>query len=260
VNWTERQVNIKSAAEIAIMREAGRINAQTLAAVKAAIAPGVTTGELNEVAEAHQRKMGVYSPFKNYGDGFVKPYPASICTSINEELVHGIPGKRKLQEGDIISVDCGTVYQGYVGDSAFTVGVGEISAQAQKLIDVTQKALEIAIELMVPGNRAGDVGSAIEAYVESNGFFCTHTYTGHGVGRQMHEAPHDFTNYGVKGQGMLLREGMTIAVEPMVLVGTRETRVLRDQWTVIAKDRSLTAHQEHTIAITKDRPYVLTEL
>ena len=145
MNWTERQVNIKSAAEIAIMREAGRINAQTLAAVKAAIAPGVTTGELNEVAEAHQRKMGVYSPFKNYGDGFVKPYPASICTSINEELVHGIPGKRKLQEGDIISVDCGTVYQGYVGDSAFTVGVGEISAQAQKLIDVTQKRWKLRL-------------------------------------------------------------------------------------------------------------------
>lgn len=260
MNWTDRQVNIKSAAEIAIMREAGRINAQTLAAVKAAIAPGVTTGELNEIAEAYERKMGVYSPFKNYGDGIIKPYPASICTSINEELVHGIPGKRKLEEGDIISVDCGTVYQGLVGDSAFTVGVGEISVQAQKLIDVTQQALEIAIALMLPGNYSGDVGSAIETYVESHGFYCTHTYTGHGVGRQMHESPHDFTNYGVKGQGLKLREGMTIAIEPMVLIGTRETRVLRDQWTVISKDKSLSAHQEHTIAITKDGPYILTDL
>jgi methionyl aminopeptidase len=260
VNWTDRQVNIKSAAELAIMREAGRINAQTLAAVKGAIAPGVTTGELNEIAEAYQQKLGVYSPFKNYGDGIINPYPASICTSINEELVHGIPGKRKLEDGDIISVDCGTVYKGYVGDSAFTVGVGEISEQAQKLIDVTQKALEIAIALMLPGNHSGDVGSAIEAYVESHGFYCTHTYTGHGVGRKMHEAPHDFTNYGVQGQGLKLREGMTIAIEPMVLIGTRETRVLRDQWTVISRDKSLSAHQEHTVAITKDGPYILTDL
>jgi len=155
-------VNLKSANELKIMREAGRLNALTLKAVMDAIAPGVTTGELNEVAESFQKAHGVYSPFKNYDPGNGVPYPGSICTSINEEMVHGIPGNRKLREGDIISVDCGTVYQGYVGDSAFTVGVGEISAEAQRLINVTQKALEIATSLMVAGNRSGDVGSAIE--------------------------------------------------------------------------------------------------
>ncbi|MEA4812223.1 MAG: type I methionyl aminopeptidase [Anaerolineaceae bacterium] len=253
----DRAINIKSPAELAIMREAGRINAQTLEAVKAAVAPGVTTGELNEVAESFQRKLGVYSPFKNFEGPY--PYPASICTSINEELVHGIPGKRKLKEGDILSVDCGTVYQGFVGDSAFTIGVGEISPLAQNLIAVTRKALEIAIELMVPGNHSGDIGAAVEGLAESQGFFCTHVYTGHGVGRRMHEEP-QVPNYGTKGSGVLLREGMTIAIEPMLLVGTRHTRVLQDEWTVISKDKSLTAHQEHTIAVTKNGPMVLTEL
>ena len=174
-------------------------------------------------------------------------------------MVHGIPGKRKLNEGDIISVDCGTVYEGFVGDSAFTVGVGEISAEAQQLIDVTKQALEIATALMVPGNRSGDVGSAIEAYVESHGFRCTHTYTGHGVGREMHESP-QLTNYGAPGQGFLLREGMTIAIEPMVLIGTRSTKTLRNQWTVVSVNRQLTAHQENTIAVTKEGPLVLTSL
>ena len=253
----ERAINIKSPAEIAIMREAGRINAQTLEAVKAAITPGVTTGELNEIAEAFQSKLGVYSPFKNYDGPY--PYPGSICASINEELVHGIPGKRKLKEGDIISVDCGTVYQGFVGDSAFTVGVGEITPEAQKLIAVTRHALEIAIQLMVPGNHSGDIGAAVEAYVEGQGFYCTHVYTGHGVGRSMHEEP-QVPNYGKKGTGVLLRAGMTIAIEPMVLVGTRHTRVLNDEWTVISRDRSLCAHQEHSIAVTDEGPLVLTDL
>ena len=253
----ERAINIKSPAEIAIMREAGRINAQTLEAVKAAIAPGITTGALNEIAEAYQSKLGVYSPFKNYDGPY--PYPGSICTSINEELVHGIPGARKLKEGDIISVDCGTAYQGFVGDSAFTVGVGEISPEAQKLIAVTRHALEIAIQLMVPGNYSGDIGAAVEAYVEGQGFYCTHVYTGHGVGRNMHEEP-QVPNYGKKGTGVRLRAGMTIAIEPMVLVGTRHTRVLNDEWTVISRDRSLCAHQEHSIAVTDEGPLVLTDL
>jgi methionyl aminopeptidase len=253
----ERAINIKSPAEIAIMREAGRINAQTLEVVKAAIAPGVTTGELNEVAEAYQKKLGVYSPFKNYEGPY--PYPGSICTSINEELVHGIPGSRKLKEGDIISIDCGTVYKGFVGDSAFTVGVGEISPEAQKLIAVTRHALEIAIKLMVPGNYSGDIGAAVETFVEGQGFYCTHVYTGHGVGRRMHEEP-QVPNYGKPGTGVRLRAGMTIAIEPMVLVGTRHTRVLRDEWTVISRDRSLCAHQEHSIAVTDEGPLVLTDL
>lgn len=251
-------VNLKSANELNIMREAGRLNALTLQAVMDAIAPGVSTGELNEVAESFQKAHGVYSPFKDYDPGNGIPYPGSICTSINEEMVHGIPGNRKLREGDIISVDCGTVYQGYVGDSAFTVGVGEISKEAQALIDTTKHALDIAIELMRPGNRSGDVGAAIEEYVESQGFYCTHTYTGHGVGRAMHEAP-QLPNYGRRGTGFVLREGMTIAIEPMVLVGGRQTRVLRDRWTVVSRNGGLTAHQEHTIAVTKDGPWVLTE-
>lgn len=253
----EGSINLKSAAEIVLMREAGRINAEALEAMKEAIAPGVTTAELNEVAEAVQRKYGVYSPFKNYPGPY--PFPASICASVNEELVHGIPGNRKLQEGDIISIDCGTVYQGFVGDSAFTIGVGEISPQARKLIDVTKKALEIGISKMIPGNHVGDVGAAVESYVRGQGFYVTHLYTGHGVGREMHESP-QLPNYGEPGQGALLREGMTIAIEPMVLIGTRHTRVLRNEWTVISRDRSLTAHQENTVAVTKDGPVVLTAL
>lgn len=256
ISW-ERQINLKSAHELELMREAGRINAETLAAVKAAIAPGVTTLELNEVAEAVQRKYGVYSPFKNYPGPY--PYPASICTSINEELVHGIPNKRKLREGDIISVDCGTVYEGFVGDSAFSAGVGEISSTAQKLMEITRQALEIATKLMVAGNRVGDIGFAIQNHAESHGFHVTRTYTGHGVGREMHEGP-QVPNYGKPGQGLVLREGMTIAIEPMLLVGTPFTRVKRDEWTVCSKDNSLTAHFENTIAVTSDGPLVLTAL
>jgi methionine aminopeptidase, type I len=250
-------VNIKSAAEIAIMREAGRINAEALEAAKAAIAPGVSTLELNEAVEAVHRKYGVYSPFKNYPGPY--PFPASICASVNEELVHGIPDKRKLKEGDIVSIDCGTVYQGFVGDSAFTIGVGEITPLAQKLIEVTKQALDAAIAQMVPGNHLGDIGAAVEALVLKHGFHVTHLYTGHGVGREMHESPM-VPNYGQPGQGILLREGMTLAIEPMVLVGTRYTRELKNQWTVISRDRSLTAHQEHTVAIRANGPEILTQL
>lgn len=253
----EASINLKSEAEIALMREAGRINAETLNAVKAAIAPGVTTAELNEVAEAVQRSYGVYSPFKNYPGPY--PFPASICTSINEEMVHGIPSNRKLREGDIISVDCGTVYEGFVGDSAFTVGVGEISSLAQGLIEVTKHALDIGIAEMVPGNHLGDIGAAIEEFVTKHGFYVTHLYTGHGVGREMHENP-QVPNFGRRGEGILLREGMTLAIEPMVLVGTRHTRVLHNGWTVISRDRSLTAHQEHSVAITAHGPEILTKL
>ena len=256
ISW-ERQINIKSDKELEIMREAGRINAETLDAVKKAIAPGVSTAELNEVAEAVQRKYGVYSPFKNYAGPY--PYPASICTSINEELVHGIPGKRKLKSGDIISVDCGTVYEGFVGDSAFTAGVGEISPLAQKLMDITSQALDIAVSLMVPGNRIGDIGAAVQQFVESHGFYITRTYTGHGVGREMHEGP-QVPNYGVAGHGLALRKGMTIALEPMVLVGTQHTKVKADEWTVVSRDGSLTAHFEHSVAVTENGPLILTAL
>ena len=251
----EHSINLKSKSELAVMREAGRLTAMALAAVRAAAAPGVTTGELNEVAEALMREHGVYSPFKNYPGP--TPYPGSICTSINEELVHGIPGKRKLKEGDIVSVDCGTLLEGFVGDSAFSAGVGEISAQARRLLQVTEQSLEIGISQMLPGKRVGDVSSAIQQYVESQGFHVTREYTGHGVGRHMHEGP-QVPNYGIPGRGQLLRPGMTIALEPMVLVGTSQTRVMPDQWTVVSADGSLTAHFEHSVAVTSDGPVILT--
>ncbi len=253
----DRVINIKSTEEIAVMREAGRINAEALAAVRALIRPGVTTADLNAAAEEVLKKHGCYSPFKNYPGPY--PYPASICTSVNEELVHGIPGKYKLREGDIISVDCGTVYNDFVGDSAFTAGVGEISSQAGRLLEVTEQALKVGISKMIPGNRIGDVSSAVQQYIEGSGFYITRIYTGHGVGRRMHEGP-QLPNYGTAGRGILLKPGMTIALEPMVLVGTEDTVVMPDEWTVIAADHSLTAHFEHSVAITENGPLILTAL
>ena len=256
VSW-ERSINIKTPYELDIMREAGRINAESLAAAVAMIKPGVTTAELNAAFEAVQKKYDVFSPFKNYPGPY--PYPASICTSINDELVHGIPSNRKLKDGDIISIDCGTVYQGFVGDMAVTVAVGDVSKETLRLMDVTKKALEIAVSNMVPGNTIGDIGYAVETFVEESGFYITRTYTGHGVGRKMHEGP-QVPNYGRPGKGMRLREGMTIALEPMVLVGTSATIVKDDDWTVASADGSMTAHYEHTVAVTPDGPKILTEL
>ncbi len=212
--------------EIEAMHAAGRVNAMALNVVRQLIRPGVTTAELDEAAEEVIRKHGGKPAFKNYPGPY--PYPATLTVSINEELVHGIPGKRKLREGDIVSVDCGTILDGFVADSAFTIGVGEISELARKLIEVTERALYIGIEKMRLGNRIGDVSSAIQRWVESHGFHVPREYTGHGVGRQMHEGP-SVPNFGFPGRGLLLRKGMTIALEPMVLVGTHRTRVLEDQ-------------------------------
>ena len=256
MSW-ERQIHIKSPAELEVMREAGRINATVLATVRELLQPGVATADLNAAAEEVLRKHGCISPFKGYGH---PPFPASITVSLNQELVHGIPSKkRKLKAGDIVSIDCGTVFNGFVGDSAFTAGVGEISPQAKELIEVTEGALCAAIDQMRPGNRTGDVSAAIQQFVESRGFYVTREYTGHGVGRDMHEGP-QVPNYGVPGRGLLLRPGMTIALEPMVLAGTSATRVLSDQWTVVSADGSLTAHSEHSVAITEGEPLVLTVL
>ncbi len=257
MSW-DRQITIKSPEEIAIMREAGKINAEALAAAHAVIRPGATTADVNAAVEEVLKKYGVYSPFKNYPGPY--PYPASSCVSVNDELVHGIPNpKRKLQQGDIVSVDCGTVYEGFVADSAFTAPVGEVSEQVKKLLYVTEQALFVGIAQMMAGKRVGDVSSAIQKFVEGNGFYVTRVYTGHGVGRQMHEGP-QVPNYGSAGRGMLLRRGMTIALEPMVLIGTPETKVLSDQWTVASRDGSYTAHFEHTVAITEDGPMILTLL
>jgi methionyl aminopeptidase len=256
MTWA-RQIHLKSPDDLQVMREAGRINASVLTKVKELLQPGVSTADLNAAAEDVLKKHGCISPFKGYGH---PPFPASITVSINQELVHGIPSsKRKLKSGDIVSIDCGTVFDGFVGDSAFTAGVGEISAEAQTLLNVTEGALTAAIEKMRHGNRTGDVSAAIQKYVEDRGYFVTREYTGHGVGRQMHEGP-QVPNYGRAGTGMPLKAGMTIAIEPMVLSGTAETKVLPDKWTVVSVDGSLTAHFEHTIAVTEGEPLLLTVL
>ena len=256
MSWS-RQIHLKSPAELDVMREAGHVNATVLATVKELLKPGVSTADLNAAAEEVLKKHGCFSPFKGYGH---PPFPTSITVSINQELVHGIPSRKKrLEAGDIVSIDCGTVLDGWVADSAFTAGVGEISPEAQELLDVTKDALHAGIVKMRAGNRTGDVSAAIQNYVESHGFHVTREYTGHGVGRQMHEGP-QVPNYGRAGTGMLLKAGMTIAIEPMVLVGTAETRVLSDQWTVVSADGSLTAHFEHSVAVTEGDPLLLTVL
>jgi len=256
MDWA-RQINIKNPAEIAIMREAGRINATVLAAVREQLKPGVSTADLDAAAEEVLKKYGAVSPFKGYG---YPPFPNSITVSINEELVHGIPTtSRKLKEGDLVSIDCGTFFEGYVGDSAFSAGVGEISPKAAKLLEVTEQSLYAGIAKMRPGNHTGDVSEAIQKYVEGHGFHVTRDYTGHGVGRQMHEGP-QVPNYGTAGTGMLLRPGVVIALEPMVLIGTHRTKVSKDKWTVVSADGSLTAHFEHTVAVTEGDPLILTVL
>lgn len=254
MSW-DRQISIKTPKEIEVMREAGRINAEALAAARSIIKPGITTADLDAAAEEVLKKYGCYSPFKNYPGPY--PYPASTNVSVNYEMVHGIPGKRRLKEGDIVSVDCGTVFEGFVGDAAFTECVGEVSDQARKLVETTEGALFAGIVKMVAGNHLGDVSYAIQNYAESRGFYVTREYTGHGVGRAMHEGP-QAPNYGTAGKGLLLRPGMTIALEPMLLVGTPYTRVLPDQWTVSSADGSLTAHFEHSVAITENGPLILT--
>jgi methionyl aminopeptidase len=254
MSW-DRNIVIKSQNELAIMRRAGQVNALALAAVRAMLRPGMTTADLDAAAEEIILKHSGKPVFKGYPGAY--PFPATLCVSINEELVHGIPGKRKLKEGDIVSVDCGTLLEGFVGDSAFSAGVGEISPVAHRLLEVTEHALAVGIDKMRPGNRTGDVSAAIQEYVESQGFHVTREYTGHGVGRHMHEGP-QVPNYGTPGRGIVLRPGMTVALEPMVLVGTPRTRVLPDQWTVTSADGSLTAHFEHSVAVTDGDPLILT--
>lgn len=254
MSW-ERNIVIKNQHEIDLMREAGKVNANALAAARLAIQPGVTTAELDEVAAEVIRKAGGKPAFLGVMGAY--PYPATITASINDELVHGIPDKRKLQSGDIISIDCGTILDGFVADSAFTAGVGEISEAAQKLLDITEKSLYIGIDILRAGFRTGDVGAAIQEFVEGQGYYLTREYTGHGVGHSMWEGP-QVPNYGLRGRGTLLRAGMVIALEPMVLIGTQRTRVLPDQWTVSSADGSLTAHFEHSVAITEGDPIILT--
>lgn len=253
----QRGINLKSKREIEIMRRAGRVNALALLAAINVADIGVSTAEIDAAAVEVLQKHGARPAFLGYPGAY--PYPAVTTISINEELVHGIPSERRVRDGDIVSIDCGSIIDGFVADSALTIGIGEISDQAQKLIDTTMTALFVGIEQMCVGNRTGDVSSAIQKYVEGAGLNVVREYTGHGVGRRMHEDP-QVPNYGSPGRGVDLREGMTIALEPMVLAGVKETRVQGDQWTVSSEDGNLTAHFEHTIAVTRDGPEILTTL
>lgn len=250
-----RGIVLKSKRELSIMRAAGRINAQALLAALQVIQPGATTADVDAAAAEVLKRKGAQPAFLGYPGPY--PYPAVTTVSVNEELVHGIPGKRRLREGDIVSVDCGCIVDGFVADSALTAGVGEISEEARRLIEVTQNSLLVGIQAMQLGKRTGDVSAAIQAYVEGEGFNVVREYTGHGVGRSMHEDP-QVPNYGTPERGVELRPGMTIALEPMVLAGSYETRVLEDQWTVVSRDGALTAHFEHSVAVTREGPLVLT--
>jgi len=250
----------KSPDEVDRMRTAGRIVAGTIDRVTRAVRPGVTTAELDAVAEAYIREQGATPSFKGYGgSGRRKPFPASICTSLNDEIVHGVPSRKRIvAEGDLLSLDFGAVWDGFHGDSAVTLIVGEPpSVEAEKLVRVTEEALEAAISQVRPGARLSDIGAAVQQVAEGAGFSVVREYVGHGIGRSMHEEP-QIPNYGEPGRGVQLKPGLVVAVEPMVNVGGWETRVLADDWTVVTEDGSLSAHFEHTIAVTEDGCEVLT--
>ena len=250
-------ITLKTPQETAKMREAGQIVAEILAACRAAVRPGVTTGELDRIAADILRRRGATSNFKGYGVPVLPPFTGVICTSVNEQIVHGIPGKRRLKEGEILSIDAGAIVDGWHADAAVTVPVGQVSAQAAQLISVTEEALRRAIAAAVVGKRLGDIGAAIQRFVESQGFSVVRNYVGHGIGRAMHEEP-QVPNYGAPERGLQIKEGLCIAIEPMVNVGRPETRTLPDQWTVVTADGSLSAHFEHTLACTAAGPIVLT--
>lgn len=247
------QVEIKSRDESARMREAGRIVSEILDELEKAVAPGVTTWELDALSEKLIYQKGARPAFKGY-HGF----PACLCTSVNHEVVHGIPSKRrKLREGDLLKLDFGVVYRGFFGDSARTVPVGKVPSEAQSLVNATREALHKGIQAMVAGNRLGDIGHAVQRHVEARGFSVVRTFSGHGIGRRLHEEP-DVPNHGQPGSGMKLRPGMVLAVEPMVNQGTDEVMVLEDDWTAVTRDSKLSAHFEHTVLITEGGPEVLT--
>lgn len=247
-------INCKSEREINYMRDAGNIVARTLAEIKLAVCPGVTTKELDTIAEDFITKQAAVPAFKGYHG-----YPACICASVNEEVVHGIPSLRMLNDGDIISIDAGAVINGYCGDSAITLAVGNISAEANKLLEVTEASLYQGIAQAKDGNRLSDISNAVQVYVEANGFSVVRDYVGHGIGSNMHEEP-QIPNFGRPGRGPRLGTGMTLAIEPMVNIGSYDVRTLLDNWTVVTKDGSLSAHFEHTVAITEVGPEILTKL
>jgi methionyl aminopeptidase len=243
----------KSSAEIEKMREANGLVADVLAELARRVAPGVTTAELDATAESLVRAAGAEPAFKGY-----KGYPATLCASVNEQVVHGIPSSRSLNEGDIISLDMGVKLNGFYGDSAVTVPVGAVDAEVMRLLQVTQESLARGIARVQLGGRVSDIGHAIQAHVEANGFSVVREFVGHGIGASLHEEP-QIANYGEPGRGPRLAEGMVLAIEPMVNMGRPAVKVLADGWTAVTRDGSLSAHFEHTVAVTKDGPLVLTQ-
>ena len=246
-------VQLKSKADIEQMRKAGAIVAQILCEIGEMVKPGVTTGDLDLYAQVRTKELGAKPAFKGY-HGF----PATLCVSVNEEVVHGIPSKKRiLKEGDIVGVDFGVVLDGWFGDSAKTFCVGKVSEEVEKLVKITEKSLYLGIEQVKPGNHLFDIGHAIQNFVESNGFTVVREFVGHGIGRNLHEDP-QVPNYGSKGKGMLLKPGMVLAIEPMINAGRPEVKVLNDGWTAVTADRKWSAHFEHTIAITEQGHDILT--
>jgi len=245
----------KSPPELEKMKRSGRIVRQVLDSVKSLVKPGVTTMDLEKAAEKQIRELGAKPAFKGYYD-----YPCVLCTSVNQEIVHGIPSPRRvLQDGDIVSIDCGVVLDGYFGDAAITVPVGEkLDPELKKLLEVTEKSLYRGIEAARIGNTVGDVGAAVQELVEANGFSVVREFVGHGIGTRLHEDP-QVPNYGVRGHGARLREGMVLAIEPMVNAGNPEARVLDDKWTAVTQDGSYSAHFEHCVAVTSNGPVILTQ-
>ncbi|HEY1428735.1 MAG TPA: type I methionyl aminopeptidase [Candidatus Tumulicola sp.] len=245
-------VALKSGREIELMHRSGRVTADVLTELMQAVRPGISTGELDAMAERGIRARGAVPTFKGY-HGFT----GSICASVNDEVVHGIPGDRVLNDGDLLSIDIGSTLEGYVSDTAVTVPVGSISDAAQRLLDVTRRCLTVGIEQMRDGSRIGDIGAAVQAHAEENGYGVVRELVGHGVGREMHEEP-QVPNYGSRGTGMVMRPGLVLAIEPMITEGTHKVNMQRDGWTVVTQDGKLAAHFEHTIAVTADGPRVLT--
>jgi methionyl aminopeptidase len=247
-------ITVKSSEDLAAMRRAGRVAAQALQAVVDAVLPGTTTRELDQIAEDRIRALGGVPSFLGY-----RGFPASICTSVDDEVVHGIPGPRKLRAGEIVSLDLGAIVDGFHGDLAVTVPVGTVSAEVARLLQVTREALEVGIRAVRPDGHLGDVGAAIQRYVEAHGFSVVREFAGHGIGRRLHEEP-QIPNFGRPGNGVVLRPGMTLAIEPMVNMGTSEVGMDPDGWTVRTRDHKPSAHFEHTVAVSKDGPVVLTGL
>jgi len=248
------RIILKSPQEIETMRRSNRIVAEILEEIKSVAKPGVTTRELNERAEELLAQRKARSAFKGYNG-----YPAALCTSVNEEVVHGIPSDRVLREGDILSLDFGAIYEDYYGDAAITLAIGRISAEAERLMRVTEEALYLAIDQARPENRLQDISAAIQGHVESHGFSVVRDFVGHGIGQHLHEKP-QVPNFGEAGRGVRLKPGMTLAIEPMINAGGHEVMVLQDGWTAVTRDRSLSAHFEHSVAVTENGPYILSKL